>query len=100
MIRSAAARASAAGSETAITWRLSLLAIPRLTELAPTAAVAPDQFVGTGGDFAAGRVFLDALGAGLVPGVEERLHRLPAGFDAVGALEQDVVADHAVVDQR
>ena len=56
--------------------------------------------VGVVGAFAAGLVDLQPLGAGLLPGIEERLHRLPAGFDAVGALKQDVVADHAVVDQR
>src|ERR1035438_6227205 len=100
MTRAAAARASAAGSETVITWRLSLLVIGLSTELAPAAAVAPEQFLGAGGTFAAGLVILEPPGARLLPGIKERLHRLPAGLHAVGALEQDVVADHAVVDQR
>ncbi len=43
---------------------------------------------------------MQALGARGFPRIEERLHRLPTGFHAVGALKQDVVADHAVVDQR
>ena len=79
--------------------RLSFAAIvnPNLRQLS---AVARQQFVGRLRALAAGLVGLQALGAGLLPGVEERLHRLPAGFDAVGALEQDVVADHAVIDQR
>ncbi len=47
----------------------------------------------------AGAVQRQPLATGSRPGIEEWLHRLPAGLDAVGALEQDVVADHAVVDQ-
>src|SRR6185312_11410591 len=71
-----------------------------LTELSPVPAVARQQRIGFGWAIAAGRIALDALAAGPFPCIEERLHCLPAGLDAVGALKQDVVADHAVVDQR
>src|SRR6476620_1515198 len=65
----------------------------------PCAAVALEQFVGFFGPSAAGPVALEAVAGGVFPGVEKGLHRAPAGLDAVGALKQDVVADHAVVDQ-
>src|SRR6195952_5125331 len=70
-----------------------------LTELASLAPVAAEQFLRAWRTFAAGLINLQSLGARLLPGVEERLHRPPAGLDAVGALKQDIVADHAVVDQ-
>src|SRR4029078_7246203 len=68
-------------------------------ELSPASAVAPQQFVGFLRALAAGLVGLQSVGACVLPGVEERLYGLPAGFDAVSALEQDIVADHAVIDQ-
>src|SRR5712692_236676 len=71
-----------------------------LTELAPASAVALQQFLGVRGPLAAGLVTLQAFGADLLPRIKERLHRLPAGLHAIGALKQDVVADHAVIDQR
>src|SRR5258708_17995281 len=71
-----------------------------LTELTPATAVTLEQLVGAQGTFAAGLVEFQAPGARFLPRVEEWLHRLPAGLDAVGALKQAVVAAHAVVDQR
>src|SRR5581483_7518933 len=95
--RTAAASASAVASATSI----SVRSFPAMSgQLAPAAAVAGEQIVRFFRSFAAGVVNLQSPRAGLVPGIEEGLHRAPAGFHAVGALEQDVVADHAVVDQR
>ena len=96
---SAAVAASAAGSATADDVAVVVRG-HRSPELSPASAVAFKQIVGFLRSFAAGFVNLQPLAAGLLPGVEERLHRLPAGLDAVGALKQDVVADHAVIDQR
>src|SRR5262249_34267853 len=73
---------------------------PMSAKLSPAAAVARQQFVGLRRTLGAGLVGFKTLGAGALPGVDEGLHRLPAGLDAVGALEQNVVADHAVIDQR
>src|SRR5262249_53979651 len=94
--RMAAASASAVLSATSISAR-SFSAMSG--QLAPAAAVAGEQIVRFLRPLTAGIVDFQSPGAGIVPGVEERLHRAPAGFHAVGALEQDVVADHAVVDQ-
>src|SRR6266852_2574605 len=71
-----------------------------LPEYSPAAAVALQKFIRLGRSLAAGLVALQAIGAGLLPGIEEGLHRPPARLDAIGALEQDVVTDHAVIDQR
>src|ERR1700690_1525083 len=68
--------------------------------LSPASSVARQQFIGPSRPLAAGLVTLQSLGAGLLPGIEKGLYRLPAGLDAVGALEQDVITDHAVVNQR
>src|SRR6516162_2182447 len=66
----------------------------------PTAAVPGEEAVGLDGPLAAGLVHGKVLAAGAAPGVDEGLDHAPAGFDSVGALEQDGVADHAVIDQR
>src|ERR1700749_4103914 len=102
MMRSAAAAACAAGSAATTTWMLAAwagLAVMSFAHLPPVAAVAGQQGLGFLGSFTAGAVGLEPLGSGLLPGVEKGLHRLPAGFDAIGALEQDIVADHAIIDQ-
>src|SRR6266700_2931410 len=96
--RSAAALASAAGSSTTISWRWSREIIR--SELPPAAAVAFQQFLRSLRTLASGLIVLEPGRARLPPGIEERLNRLPAGFHAVGALKQDVVADHAVIEQR
>src|SRR5258707_6759692 len=94
-MRSAAVLASAAGPATAMILRCSPAAI---SELSPASAVALQQLLGSGRALAAGLVVFETLGAGLVPGIKKRLHCLPAGLHAIGALKQNVVADHAVVD--
>src|SRR5271169_6493646 len=87
--RSAAAVASAAGSATVITSRWSRGVIG--SELPPVSTVALQQLERAGRSLAAGWIKLQALRARLPPGIEEGLHRLPAGLHAVGALKQDVV---------
>ena len=61
----------------------------RLPEFSPASAVAFRQIVGFLRTFAARVVDLQPLAAGVLPGIEERLHRPPAGLDVVGALEQE-----------
>src|ERR1700761_2271140 len=102
MIRSAAAAACAAGSAATTTWILpdrAGFAVMSFAHLPPVSAVAGQQGFRFLGSFAAGAVGLEPLGTGLFPGIEERLHRLPSRLDAVGALEQDVITDHTVVNQ-
>src|ERR1700730_15801950 len=70
------------------------------SELPPPAAIALQQFARAWRALAAGRIEFQPLGTRFFPGIEERLHCLPGGFDAVGALKQNVVADHTVIDQR
>src|SRR5258707_5688116 len=70
------------------------------SELPPAAAIALQQFERARGALAAGGIEFQPLGARFFPGIEERLHRLPGGFHAVGALKENVVADHAIVNQR
>ncbi len=61
----------------------------------PAAAVRPRRR----GPWEAGRVKMDVRAA--LPCVHcEGLHRAPAVFDVVRSLEQRLVADHAVVEQR
>src|ERR1700743_593991 len=99
MRRSAAACACAAGSATTM---ISLSARPLLAigiHLSPAPAVAGQKLVRQLRPFAAGLVGLQSLGAGFLPRIQEWLHGLPARLDTVGALEQDIVANHAVIDQ-
>ena len=98
--RVAAVCARAPSSSTTTIWRCRLDSIVRLTDRAPAAAVCSEQPVGLRRAFAAGPIGRQAVGAGLAPGVQERLHDAPAGLDAVGARIQYRVAGHAVVDQR
>src|SRR4051794_15448386 len=86
--RSAAAAARAVESSTAMMVRAGVTI--GSAQAPPRAAVAGHQFLGFHRALAAGLVALQTVGAGLLPGIEERLHRAPAGFDAIGALEQDV----------
>src|ERR1700753_2733837 len=88
--RSAAVFACSAGSAVTMTFKLPGAMSVRLS---PASSVARQQVVGLVGALAAVLVAFQPLGARLLPGVEERLHRGPSGLDAIGALEQDVVAD-------
>src|ERR1700744_887572 len=96
--RSAALVARACGSAAGITW--CMVEFMGLAELPPAPSVAFQKFIGARRSFAPGGVAFEPRGARLFPGVQKWLHGLPAGFDAVGALKQNVVADHAVIDQR
>src|SRR3982075_2465428 len=60
------------------------------SELPPAAAIALQQFERARGALAAGGIEFQPLGARFFPGIEERLHRPPGSFDAVGALKQKV----------
>src|SRR5213083_1433399 len=66
----------------------------------PGAAVLHDQALRLRRPGRAGLVGREPLGAGVSPGVEERLHDAPARLDTIGPLKQDRVPDHAVVDER
>ena len=65
-------------------------------EFMPFASVALDERVGAGRSHAAGRVGFGRARI-LAPYIEEGLNRRPAGLDAVGALEQRLVADEEVL---
>src|ERR1700722_19380945 len=69
------------------------------SELPPAAPITLQQLERTARPLAAGRIELQSFGRSLLPGVKKRLHRSPAGFNAVGTLKQDVVTEHAVIDQ-
>src|SRR6478672_6257157 len=53
---------------------------PSLTELSPAAAIALHEVVGLFGALATRLIDLQPLAAGVLPGVEEGLHRPPAGL--------------------
>src|ERR1700724_4102117 len=95
--RSAAVLASVSPSATAMISRLPVIA--GLPDRPPPSAVAGEELIGLFRPLAAGRVGGKALPTRMAPRVDERLHHAPAGLDAVGALEQDRVTDHAVIDQ-
>src|SRR3546814_532315 len=66
----------------------------------PGASVARQQRIRRGRAVVASGVVREFLWRLVRPDVQDGLDRLPARFDVVGALEEDRVADHAVVDQR
>src|SRR5581483_10314267 len=73
--------------------------MPVAAKLPPASAIAPQQFERAKRALAAREIEFQSLGARSSPGIKERLNRTPTGFHAVGALKQNIVADHAVVDQ-
>src|SRR5262249_55210537 len=66
----------------------------------PAAPVTGQQALRLFRAFAAGLVGREVLCAHVAPGIKEGLHDAPTRLDAIGALKQRGVADHAVVDQR
>src|SRR3974390_3443063 len=99
--RSAALSAIACSSGATIILRCcEALGTPTSFQRTPAPALARKQLVSFGGAVIACRVGRKAGCAGVVPGIDEWLHHAPARLDAVGALKQDRVSDHAVVDQR
>src|SRR5947208_11551313 len=91
--RRARSHHSRRGPKVSAAWR------SRAWEAAPAATVTLDQIICGVRPFSARLVFAKALRTGLLPRIQERLHGLPSRLDAVGPLEQNVVADHAVVAQ-
>src|SRR5436853_270338 len=71
----------------------------RSGERPPLPAAAPQQLLGGVRPGGAGGVEFERHALVGAPHVEDRLHHGPASLDAVGALEQGRIADHAVIDQ-
>src|SRR5262249_18826448 len=69
-------------------------------ERTPGTAVARDQLAGRRGPAAAGDIVRKIARRIVGPGIEDGLHRLPARFDIVRALEQGRVSNHAIVEER
>src|SRR6185503_16111867 len=63
-------------------------------------AVTLDQIIRGNRPFRASPIRVDAIATRVAPRAQKRLDSLPSSLDAVSALEQDIVADHAVIDQR
>src|SRR5215217_4287574 len=97
--RSAAAFASAPASETTVRCGCSRLIASTSGNRPPAPAVACQKLIGFLRPLAAGPVDRQPVRSRIAPGIKERLDRTPSGFDTIGALKQDRVADHAIVDQ-
>src|SRR5215467_5433425 len=97
--RSAAISASASASAATMICGRAFEAMSP-TNRPPAASVTGEQALRLFRAFAARLVGCEVLCAGVAPGIDERLHCAPARLDAIGALEQRGVTDHAVVDQR
>src|SRR5215475_8601907 len=81
-------------------WARSVRIFCSVTSVPSTsAAVALQQLVRRRRPRRAGLVVREVLGRRIGPGVDDRLHDLPARLDIVGPLEQRRIAAHAVVQQ-
>src|SRR5215472_10565254 len=72
----------------------------RSCDRAPLPAAAPQEMIRRLRAGAPGGVGFERRGLVILPQIEDRLHDGPSGLDAVGAVEQHRVADHAVVNKR
>src|ERR1700730_16671762 len=66
----------------------------------PPASIAREEMIRLSRTFTAGLVGRKPVPTRVAPRIQERLHHAPARLDAVGALEQDRIADHAIVKER
>src|SRR5262249_1630866 len=98
--RSAADLASASTSETKTICRRRSEVMRSPRDRPPMLTIPLQQPLSLVRTFAARLVAGEIRCAGLAPGVNKRLYDAPAGLDAVSSLEQNGIADHAVVDQR
>src|SRR5579864_7042460 len=66
----------------------------------PAAAVTCDDFVGRLRAMASRRIIgkLGRFGV-VLPGIEDRIHERPRGFDTIGAIEERGLAANTIVDQ-
>src|SRR5207302_3794839 len=69
-------------------------------DTAPVPCIALDELVYLCRSFASCRIEREGVHALFLPGIEDRLHDAPGGFDVVRPLEQARIADHAVIKQR
>src|SRR5262249_29361857 len=90
---------SAERIEGAIRIGCGIVAAGQLGDRLPVAAATPQQLVRGVGAIASCRIEFERRRFVILPVVENRLHNGPPGFDAVGALEQHRIADHAIVNQ-
>src|SRR6266566_2290204 len=97
--RRAAVSANAAASVTTTICGWAFTFMANSSDWPPAASVAREQFVCFLRAIAAGAIARKALAFFFAPGIKERLHDAPAGFNAVGPGIKDRIADHTVINQ-